>query len=208
MALDTTLRTSIANNVPYTAAAQHTTGHQNPEPETSLPMFNVNATYEYAYPNAVNLLSAFKKRLCSIIIRRGYEASIMVSFPQDPTQCRLVLDVKASEVVPLAMKLYGAEIRLKQQRRAVILPSGICMTIFGMLRLDETEITGWDEVFGDSVIKGVRYSLPYQDEVRRGIGLSECLVMEIPGSADCPARITLFMDPFTLGEIYAQLWPS
>ncbi|KAH7211350.1 hypothetical protein DER44DRAFT_658381 [Fusarium oxysporum] len=171
-------------------------------------MFNIDPRHNYAYPNASNIPSVFESDLGDMIIRSGYTASILVSVPPDPTQCRLVLDVEASAVMPLAMKLYGAQIVEIEQQRAFRLSSGACVGIMGTVKLTKTKVSLWDELLGKLVITGVRHSQGHVNEVLQGIVLSKCLSMEIPGAADRPARISLAMDEFILGDIINKLWPS
>lgn len=207
MASDATLQRDVVDSTSHTAA-----GLQGVDLETlvntSFPTFNVDARYEYAYPSAGNIPSVFRKKFSDIIVRRGYEASILISFPPSPAHCQLVLDVEASAVVRLAMKSYGAEICEEARQRSLVLPSGASAAIRGSVKLRATEVGAWDEFLGDLVGRGVRHSPEHIDEVLRGIVLSECLAMEIPGAADLPARISLTMDPFTLEEISTKLWPS
>ncbi|KAL7755475.1 hypothetical protein ACKLNR_014573 [Fusarium oxysporum f. sp. zingiberi] len=139
MVSDTTQR-DIASTVGNPSASQ-----QNEEVETfddtSLLTFNIDSRYTYAYPNAGNIPSVFNQDLGDIIVRNGYNASIFLSFPTDPSRCRLVLDIEASEVVHLAMKLYGAEIvKIEQERqRAFKLQSGANVEIMGTAKLRKTK---------------------------------------------------------------------
>ncbi|PNP84288.1 hypothetical protein FNYG_02361 [Fusarium nygamai] len=200
------LQEDTVDTVHYPTAGQPTEVLQTLN-NTSRPMFNIDPRYNYAYPNASNIPSVFESDLGDMIVRNGYNASILVSIPPDPTQCRLVLDVEAPAVVPLAMKLYGAQIVEIEQQRAFRLPSGACMGIMGAAKLTRTKVRLWDELLGELVITGVRHSQEHLNEVMQGIVLSKCLSMEIPGAAGRPARISLTMDEFILVDIINKLWP-
>ncbi|KAF5025439.1 hypothetical protein F66182_2462 [Fusarium sp. NRRL 66182] len=206
MTSDTT-QTDNASTVCHPAAGQPT-GELRTLDDTSRPMSNPDPRYSYAYPNASSIPSVFEPELGDMIVRNdNYTASIFVALPPDPTQCQLVLDVEAPMVVPLAMKLYGAQIVETERQRAFRLSSGASVGIIGTVKLTKTKIGLWDELLGN-LAGGVRNSQMYLNEAVQGLALSKCLSIEIPGVADGPARISLTMDLFTLNDIINKLWLS
>ncbi|KAM0546259.1 hypothetical protein ACHAPJ_010942, partial [Fusarium lateritium] len=79
----------------------------------------------------------------------------MISAPIGRGRCQLILDIESSEVVSLAMKLYGVEIRERAQWRAMISPSGSSAVISSSVRLEETDISSWEELLGAPIAYGV-----------------------------------------------------
>ncbi|RBR06914.1 uncharacterized protein FIESC28_10885 [Fusarium coffeatum] len=137
MTSDTT-QTDNANPVSHPAAPQPTEELHTLD-QASRPIFIADPEWNYSYPNASKIPSVFESELGDIIVRSDYTASIFASFPRDPAKCRLWLDVEASAVVPLAMKLYGIQIVEMEQQRAFTLPGGASVGIIGSVKLNKTK---------------------------------------------------------------------
>lgn len=109
-------------------------------------------------------------------------------------------------VAPLAMKLYDAQVVETGRQRAFRLPSGAILEIMSAVRLTNTKLSRWEELLG-SLIGGVRNAQEYVNEVGHGLAMTKCLVMEVPGATNSPARMSLIMDPVVLDDVTKKLWP-
>lgn len=173
-----------------------------------LPTFKPILRYECAYPKAKNLPFIFPHDLCITIVKRDDQASLMLSLPPDPGDCRLVLDIRAAEVQYFALQLFGVRIRVQDQQRVVVFQNGATMGILGSAKLEDTNAETWDTTLGQVVTEAVRHSPMRLDEASKGAILSKCLSMEIPGAAECPARLCLMVQADRLSFVYQQLWQS
>ncbi|KAF4467288.1 hypothetical protein FALBO_5852 [Fusarium albosuccineum] len=173
-----------------------------------LPIFEPIPRYERAYPKAMNLPFVFPHDLCTTIVKKDGRASLMISIPPDPRDCRLVLDISAEEVQYFASGLFGVRIRIRNQQRVAVFENGTTMVILCSMKLEDAHALPWNKTFGDLVAEGVRQSPMRLDEASDGAILSKCLSLEIPGTADCPARLCLMVQPDRLSLIYHQLWQS
>lgn len=175
--------------------------------ETSeFPSFEPNPPYERAYPKAKNLPFVFPHDLCTTIVKRDGQASLMISIPPDPRDCRLVLDISAEDVQHFASNLFGVRIRVCGQQRVVVFENGTTMMISCSMKLEDARAPLWNKAFGDLVAEGVRNSPIRLDEASDGAMLSKCLSLEIPGTANCPARLCLMVQPDRLSLIHQHLW--
>ncbi|PTD06236.1 hypothetical protein FCULG_00011729 [Fusarium culmorum] len=166
-----------------------------------------DSLHNYAYPNASKIPLVFSPELGDMIVRNeNFTASIFASFPSNPDRCRLVLDIEAGMVAPLAMKLYDAQVVETGRQRAFRLPSGAILEIMSAVRLTNTKLSRWEELLG-SLIGGVRNAQEYVNEVGHGLAMTKCLAMEVPGATNSPARISLVMDPMVLDDVIKKLWP-
>ncbi|RSL70158.1 hypothetical protein CEP51_012246 [Fusarium floridanum] len=103
---------------------------------SELPTFKPTSSYERAFPEAKNLPFVFPPDLCTTIVKRDGQASLMISLPPDPRDCRLVLDISAEDVQYLASDLFGVRIRVCGQQRTVVLDNGTTMVILCTMKLE------------------------------------------------------------------------
>ncbi|RFN47207.1 hypothetical protein FIE12Z_8549 [Fusarium flagelliforme] len=149
---DVTSETTQTDNVNRVRNTPRPTAGLHVHDHASQPIFIVDPQCNYSYPNASTIPLVFEQELGDIIVRSGYTASIFASFPPDPAECRLWLNVEASAVVPLAMKLYGIQIVEMEQQRAFTLPGGASVGIIGSVKLTKTKASLWDDLLGNLIL--------------------------------------------------------
>ncbi|KJZ68995.1 hypothetical protein HIM_11611 [Hirsutella minnesotensis 3608] len=168
--------------------------------------FDIDSRYQHAWPKAKNLPFVFPHYMCTAITKRADEASVMLSFPLDPTNCQLVFDISANEVQYVAKEVFDVHIRQVSGRRCAVSEKGATMDINGSITLRGGSAVAVDSLFGHMVGEAFRHSPRRLNELSIGAMLSECLSMEIWGGVDHPSRLGLVVDAENLALLYQQLW--
>lgn len=203
---DIMIQEEVSDALPHRGASRQDTGLARPNETCKLPAFDINPQYQYAWPKAKNLPFVFPHYMCTIIVKSGDDASIMLSFPSDPTLCRLVLDISATAVQHLAKELFDAHIRDENGRRCVVLEHGTTMDINSSMTLRGATGVPLDKLFGQMVGQAIRLSPQRMEELSMGELLSKCVFMEVWGAADRPGRLNFIVNADNLSLVFHQLW--
>ncbi|KAM4058264.1 hypothetical protein HRG_014601 [Hirsutella rhossiliensis] len=110
--------------------------------------FDIDSRYQHAWPKAKNLPFVFSHYICTAVTKRTDEASVMLSFPSDPTDCRLVFDISAKEVQYVAKEVFDIHIREENGRRRVVSEKGATMDINSSITLRGGIAVALDSIFG------------------------------------------------------------
>ncbi|KID96858.1 hypothetical protein MAJ_07244, partial [Metarhizium majus ARSEF 297] len=201
-----TQREGVFDAVPQSGAGQQEIATSHTEAYELL-NFDINSQYQYAWPKAKNLPFVFPYYMCTAIVKRADEAAVILSFPSDPSVCRLVFDISPTEVQHVAKELFGIRIRDENNRRCVVFEHGATMDIHGRTILRGAAVEALDRIFGHMVGAAFRQNPRRMEEISMGAMLSKCLSMEIWASVDRPSRLDFMVDAENLALIYQQLWP-
>ncbi|KAM0339499.1 hypothetical protein ACHAPU_010904, partial [Fusarium lateritium] len=189
------------------SASEANTDHENTPlfGDLRLPPFPIDPTICHAYPQAINLPLVFNQDLATSIVQHNYKSSLLLWLPTPP-QCKIVMDIDSVSLAYLALKFYNVQIKEIGQQRAIGNEAGMRMRIAGTITLEGTHINGWDTFLGELVSNGVRQCHQRLEEVKRGMMLSYCLALDIPGEVDCPGRLIVDIDAITSNVIFSSLW--
>jgi hypothetical protein len=177
------------------------------QPGTS-PFPTFDGGHYFLSPSAKNLPFVFPQNACSMVVKSGSKASIMVTFPPDPALCCLMMDIAATEIEFVARELFGIRLRTENGRRTIVFDDAVIIDIQENVILRGAESLAWDRLFGQSIGNGLRRSPRRLDELSKGILRSDCSVMDVWGPADHAGRLTFWVDAGILTWIYHELWKT
>ncbi|KAI0163856.1 hypothetical protein GGR57DRAFT_489632 [Xylariaceae sp. FL1272] len=178
----------------------------SPNPALEWQTFEVDWRHQYAWPKARNLPFVFPHYLCTAIVKIRDTAAVLLSFPANPVQCRLVFDISAKEVQHIAKELFGVHIQTAHTRRFLVLESGVTVDINESIKLRGASNIAIDKLFGQMVGTAFRHGSQRLDELANGEMLSNSLTMKIWEAERSPGRLNFTVDAENLSTIWRGLW--
>ncbi|KAI0187942.1 hypothetical protein F4808DRAFT_446519 [Astrocystis sublimbata] len=168
--------------------------------------FKVDPRYQYAWPKARNLPFVFPHYMCTAIVKTDDAASVLLSFPSNPAQCRFIFDISSKEIQHIAKELFGVHVQIVRARQCIVLEHGVTVDIKGSVKLRGASNVAIDKLFGQMVGAAFRHSPQRMDELSNGEILSNSSTMKIWEAERSPGRLNFKVEAHNLSTIWHGLW--
>jgi hypothetical protein len=130
--------------------------------------FEADPNYQLAWPLAKNLPSIFAENFCSWIVKVNKRASILATFPADPRDTCIHVDVSARYVQHLVKELYDVQVDIEGGRRRLTFRNGPTLTIKDSIQFERVHPGNIERVFGSVISLACEKSTPRLEEIDQG----------------------------------------